>query len=263
MEITMLRLALASSAFALSAATVAAAPAVGLAGDRTLVLFDTETLEVAGTMEVDGVERLHGLDLRPSNGTLVGVTDDDRLVTIDWTTGAATHLATLSTPLPAGGAAVVVDFNPVADRLRLMTGTTNHRVHPDTGEVTVDGSLAFEAGDANEGAEPGVVAAAYTNSFGSPEATAMYDVDAGLGALLQQTAPNDGTLVTIGMLGIEGASGPMAFDVQTTEDGTNTAWLIVGNVLHEVSLETGAPTAQGEIGGAEEPIRDVAVLPAM
>jgi hypothetical protein len=259
----MLRLALVSSALALSAATVAAAPAVGLAGDRTLVLFDTETLEVTGTMEVEGVGRLHGLDLRPSNGTLVGVTDDGRLVTIDPATGTATVLATMSTPLPAGDGAVVVDFNPVADRLRLMTGTTNHRVHPDTGEVTVDGSLAFEAGDANEGAEPAVVAAAYINSFGSPEATAMYDVDAGLGALVQQTAPNDGTLATIGTLGIENAAEPMAFDIQTTEDGTNSAWLIVGNVLHAVSLETGAATAQGTIEGAGDAIRDLAVLPAM
>ncbi len=259
----MLRLALASSALALSAAAAAAAPAVGLVGDRTLVMFDTETLAVTGTVEVEGAERLHGLDLRPSSGSVVAVTDDMRLVTLDLATGMATDLATMDVELPASDAAVVVDFNPMADRLRLMTGTTNHRVNPETGEVTVDGSLAFEAGDASEGTEPMVVAAAYTNSFGTPEETAMYDIDAGLGALVRQTAPNDGTLATIGQLGIAEATEPMAFDIQTTEDGTNTAWLVTNNVLYTVDLETGAATAQGAIVGVEGAIRDFAVLPAM
>jgi hypothetical protein len=91
----------------------------------------------------------------------------------------------------------------------------------------------------------------------------MYDIDAGLGALVRQTAPNDGTLATVGMLGIAEATKPMVFDIQTTEDGTNTAWLVTNNVLHSVDLETGAATAQGAIEGAEGAIRDFAVLPAM
>jgi hypothetical protein len=259
----MLRLAaLTTSALAVSTTIAAAAPAVGLAGDRTLVMFDTETLEVTGTMEVEGVDGLLGLDLRPSDTTLVGVTTDNRIVTIDRATGAATDLSTMDTDFPAGDRAVVVDFNPMADRLRLMTETTNHRVNVDTGEVTVDGSLAFEEGDANAGATPNIVAAAYTNSFGSPEETAMYDIDATLGALIRQTAPNDGTLATIGSLGIAEATEPMSLDVQTTEDGTNSAWLVTNNVLYAVDLETGAATAQGAIAGSEDmEIRDFTVLP--
>lgn len=107
-----------------------------------------------------------------------------------------------------------------------------------------------------------IAAAAYINSYGTPEATAMYNIDAGLGALLQQTAPNDGTLATIGDLGIAAPGETMAFDIQTDAEGTNSAWLVTNNTIHSVDLETGAATAAGEIA-AEGQIRDLAVLPAM
>lgn len=254
--------AFSTSALALSISAAAAATGVGLTDDRTLVMFDTETLEVTGTMDVEGVDRLLGIDLRPSNNTLVGVTDDMRIVTIDTATGAATDLSTMDTPLEVGDMPVIVDFNPMADRLRFMTGTTNHRVNVDTGEVTVDGSLNWVAEDENSEASPMIAAAAYINSYGTPEATAMYNIDSGLGALLQQTAPNDGTLATIGMLNVENPGEMMAFDVQTDAEGANMAWLVTNNTIHSVDLETGAATVAGEIA-ADGQIRDLAVLPAM
>lgn len=107
-----------------------------------------------------------------------------------------------------------------------------------------------------------IAAAAYINSYGTPEATAMYNIDSGLGALLQQTAPNDGTLATIGMLNLENPGEMMAFDVQTDAEGANMAWLVTNNTIHSVDLETGAATAAGEIA-ADGQIRDLAVLPAM
>lgn len=252
-----------TTALALSLSAAAAAPAIGLAGDRTLVMFDTSTLQVTGMVEVDGVNRLHGIDLRPADQTLVGVTDDNRIVTIDPASGAVSDLSTMDTPLPETEVQVVVDFNPAADRLRLMTGTTNHRVNVDTGEVTVDGALVFESGDANEAETAQVVAAAYTNSFGTPDSTAMFDLDAGLGALLQQTSPNDGILATIGALGIEAPGEVMGFDIQTTEAMENTAWLVTNNTLYTVDLETGAASEAGAIEGAEAPIRDLTIMPAM
>lgn len=247
----------------LAPAAAFAAPVIGLTGDKTLVLFDTENPAVSKSMDVTGVDSLAGIDWRPGTKTLIGVTPDSTIVSIDWATGAATEVAKMNTPLPMGQTAVVVDFNPMADRLRYMTGTTNHRVHPDTGEVTVDGSLKYEDGDMNAGKAPNIVAAAYINSFGKPEKTAMYNIDATEGALVQQTKPNDGTLKSIGKLGIEGAGPDYALDVQTTEDGTNTVWLVNGNKLYTVNLETGAATATGDITGIETGIRDIAVLPAM
>ena len=240
-----------------------AAPVLGLVGDTTLVMFDSESLEVTSTMEVSGVDSLVGIDLRPSNNTVVGVTGDNVIVTIDLDSGEATELSTMDTPLEIGDAPVIVDFNPMADRLRYMTGTTNHRVNVDTGEVTVDGELAFEDGDMHAGETPNIVAAAYINSFGTPEATAMYDIDATIGALVQQTSPNDGTLAAIGTLDAEDAGDTFAFDIQTTEDGTNTAMLASGGVLHTVDLETGTATALGPITGLDGDLKDITVLPAM
>jgi hypothetical protein len=140
-----------------------------------------------------------------------------------------------------------------------MSGTANHRVHPDTGEATVDGMLAYLPDDANAKAEPMIAASAYINSFGKPEATAMYNIDAGLSALVQQAPPNDGTLKTIGALGVT-LDGPVGFDVATTVDGTNTAWLAANGGIHTVDLATGAVTASWMLTGTPGPLRDIAVL---
>lgn len=248
----------------LGAAPALAAPAVGLVGDRTLVIFDTATRMVTATHEVSGLDRLAGIDLRPANGTLIGVSAENVVVTIDPATGAATELSRMDVPLPmAAGQPVIVDFNPAADRLRYMSGTTNHRVDVDSGKVTVDGSLAFEAGDMHAGAAPMVVAAAYTQSRGKPEATKMYDIDATLGALLRQTSPNDGTLATIGTLGLAAPGETHAFDIETRADMGDTAWLVSGTTLYTVDLATGAATEAGAITGSPGPLRDLAILPAM
>lgn len=254
---------LATSGLILAAGAAQAAPVLSLTGDKTLVMFDTEKPDVSKTMEVSGVDKLVGIDFRPGNQTVVGVTPDNTIVSIDLATGAATEVAKMDVPLAMNGGPVIVDFNPMADRLRYMTGTTNHRVHPDTGAVTVDGNLAFEEGDMHKGETPNIVAAAYTNSHGKPEKTAMYNIDATIGALVQQTKPNDGTLKAIGKLGIDGKPTSYAFDIQTTADGTNTAWLVADRKLYTVDLATGAATEVGAISGVDGDIRSIAVLPAM
>ena len=259
-----LRFALAASISVIATATSAlAAPVLGLSGDKTLVMFDTEKPAVSKTMEVTGVDKLVGIDYRPGNKTVVGVTPDHRIVSINLETGAASDIAKMDKMLTITDAPVVVDFNPMADRLRFMSGTTNHRVHPDTGAVTVDGTLAFEEGDMHKGETPNIVAAAYTNSIGKPEKTAMYNIDATIGALIQQTKPNDGTLKAIGKLGLKDKPATYAFDIQGTEGGKNTAYLAANKMLYTVNLETGKATEVGAITGVENEVRDIAVLPAM
>jgi hypothetical protein len=253
-----LRASIALSALTLAAGTALAAPVVGLVGGTTLVMFDSETLAVSGTMTVSGVDGLAGIDVRPADKLLYGVSLAGEIVTIDTASGAATVKAALSEKLSSYKGAIV-DFNPMADRLRLMgTDGTNHRVNPDDGAVTVDGSLAYIAGDMHEGETPAIVAAAYINSIGKPEATGMLDIDATIAALIKQAPPNDGTLAAIGKLGVEGSS--YAFDISSTEDLTNTAWLVVDNTLHTVDLETGVATAVGAIEGVDGMITDIAVL---
>ncbi|MFS2153930.1 MULTISPECIES: DUF4394 domain-containing protein [unclassified Rhizobium] len=251
-----------SSVFAMTASAAFAAPVLGLTGDKTLVMFDTAKPAISKTMEVTGVDKLIGIDFRPGTKTVIGVTADHRIVSINLETGAASEVAKMDRMLSLTEAPVVVDFNPMADRLRFMTGTTNHRVHPDTGAVTVDGVLAYEDGDMHKGETPNIVAAAYTNSFGKPEKTAMHNIDATIGALIQQTKPNDGTLKAIGKLGIKDGPATYAFDIQGTEDGKNTAYLAASKILYTVNLETGAATEVGAIEGLDTELRDIAILPA-
>ncbi len=249
---------LTGTAFALMTGAALAAPAIGLTGDKTLVMFDTETLAVSGTMDVSGVDRLHGIDVRPADGMLYGVTGDGKVVTIDTASGAATERSTLSETL-ADGVWASVDFNPVADRLRIVgSDGTNLRANVDDGAVTVDGKLAYEAADMHAGETPNIVAVAYTNSVGKPEATAMYDIDATIGGLIQQAPPNDGVLKAIGKLGVTGSEN-FALDISATADLQNTAWLVTGKTLHTVDLSTGAAAVVGDIDS--DALRDIAILP--
>ena len=237
--------------------------AIGLSGDKMLHKIDATSATVTESMEVTGVDRLLGIDLRPATGQLIGVSDTFQIVEIDPATGAATVISTMDTELTvADGGSVIVDFNPMADKLRFMSGTTNHRVDIETGAVTVDGSLAFEEADMHAGEEPAIVAAAYINSFGKPEATAMYDIDSTIVALIQQTSPNDGTLAAIGKLGIDGADS-YAFDIATDAEGTNTAWLAAGSQLHSVSLEDGSVQESWDIKDAGDAVlRDITFMTA-
>ncbi|UPA27081.1 DUF4394 domain-containing protein [Shinella oryzae] len=261
---TLARTAFAASTVLIVSITVAhAAPVLGLTGEKTLIMFDTTKPAVTKTMEVNGVTKLVGIDFRPGTKTVIGVTPEHAIVSIDLETGAATEVAKMDKMLPLTKAPVVVDFNPMADRLRFMTGTTNHRVHPDTGAVTVDGTLAFEDGDMHKGETPNIVAAAYTNSIGKPEKTAMYNIDATIGALVQQTKPNDGTLKAIGKLGLKDKPAAYAFDIQGEEGGKNTAYLVASKILYTVDLETGAAAEVGAIDGVDNEVRDIAILPSM
>lgn len=256
------------AALLLATATLTAAPAlaqtaIGLTGDRTLVMIDTTTAAVTGSVDVQGVDRLLGIDYRPATNTVIGVTADQAIVVIDPMTGATSALSDMAVKLDiAEGSPVIVDVNPAADRLRFMSGLINHRINMDTGEVTVDGSLNWDPADANAANAPMVAATAYTNSYGKPEKTQMFNIDTALSALLQQTAPNDGTNKTIGALGVA-LEGPVALDVATDAAGTNTVWLAANGGLHLVDLATGAVSQSWALTGTDAPIRDLTVLPAM
>jgi hypothetical protein len=65
-----------TTTFLLATVTAGAAhaeTALGLTGDRTLVMIDTATAAVTGSVEAQGVTRLLGIDYRPGTGTVIGV----------------------------------------------------------------------------------------------------------------------------------------------------------------------------------------------
>jgi hypothetical protein len=247
---------------ALGAAESASAQAfVALVGDNTIALIDPTSRKVTKSWPVKGVDKLAGIDVRPADGMLYGVTDNGWIVTIDTKTGEAKQKAELSEKLKPGATATV-DFNPAADALRIMSSDgRNLRANPDTGKTMVDGELKFVESDMHKGEKPNVVAGAYTNSFKGTKETALYDVDATIGGLLRQAPPNDGMLNAVGKLGVK-LSGPVAFNIVADGNGKNDAWLVSGGTLYAVDLQSGKANSVGSITNLKGTIRDIAWWPA-
>jgi outer membrane protein assembly factor BamB len=232
---------------------------VALSGDGTLTSFDTKTLQAGKSMPIKGVTgRVAGIDMRPADGMLYALSADGTVYTVDAKTGQATMKVKLEMTLPAGVKATV-DFNPVADRLRIIgSDGTSLRANVDDGKVTKDGSLKYADGDKAAGKTPMVTAGAYSNSVKGTKETALYDIDSAMGTFLKQAPPNDGILVTMGSLGVK-AEG-IAFDIGTDANGKNTGYAVVGDTLHTVDIATGAATVAGKVKGLPAGVRDVAVI---
>jgi hypothetical protein len=244
-------------------APVASAATLALLQDgQKIVWVDTDTTKTTGSVMLAAGGRLVGFDVRPADGKLYGVTPEGAIVTVDPKSGAWEKVSQLSETLPAG-VAVSVDFNPVADRMRILTATgKSYRVNVMDGKATVDGALKFADGDAHAGATPMVVAAGYTNSRAGAKETALYDVEAAQAILVKQAPPNDGILSTVGRLGVT-VKGPVAFDVWSDGKGLNVGWLLTDRRLHSVDLATGAATMPKKVGGLKGRILDLAILPSM
>jgi Domain of unknown function (DUF4394) len=155
------------------------------------------------------------------------------------------------------GTITAVDFNPAADRLRVITSDgSNLRINVDDGKTAVDGTLKYKDGDAQAGKTPKVIAAAYINSSNpKPASTALYDID-DAGHLLSQAPPNDGVLNTIGMLGVK-INGPVAFNI-VNKGEDNAAWLATGGTLYSIDLKTGQATSAGKLEGVKGNLTDIA-----
>ena len=244
--------------------SVQAQSAVALTSTGRLLAFDPSTpASATTTVQITGLaggESLVGMDYRPVNRTLVGVTNQNRLVTLNPSTGVATPLATLSVPL--AGTAFGVDFNPVPDRLRIVSNMGQDlRVNVDTGAVTVDGQLAYAAADVNFNQVPLVAAAAYTNSVAGRNATTttLYDIDYGRDILVSQNPPNAGTLVTIGALGVD-FSALAALDIFSPATAYATNVNVGTSSLYRINLATGAATLVGNFSSGIE-VLDFAITP--
>ena len=244
----------------LSAGAASATELLALSADGTLFKVDVASLKVTASMNVSGASDLRGLDMRPASGQVYLLGGTDQLYTLDAASGKATAGSKLQTALPGSGQAVV-DFNPVADRLRLMSPDgTNLRVNVDTGEAAVDGKLAYAADGPYAGKQAKVVAGAYTNSYAGTKSTALYNIDLASGSLMLQNPPNDGVQQEVGKIadGLEAA----AMDIVSDGKGGNTAYVLTGKTLHQLDLTSGKPATLGDIADLPEGIIDIAALPA-
>ncbi len=259
------RLALIAAALMASAAASHAATIYSIANDGgTLVRFDSATpgaVTIIGAFSGDTVT-LSGMDFRPADGLLYGFNQSGSgIYRVDTQTGATMLLSTASTGV--GVPQMGIDFNPVPDRMRVVSASDqNLRINVATGSTIVDGALKYAAGDANFGANPSIIDAAYTNSDQEPAtATTLYYIDEQLDVLISTTNPNAGSMNTIGKLGVN-TGRFTGFDIFTS-GGNNTAFasLTVGGTpgLYTINLATGAATLVGAI--AAQDLFGLAVVP--
>ena len=243
-----------------------------LTAGNKLVSFDSKTPgTLKNSVAIAGLqpnETIVGMDFRPANGQLYAVGSTSRVYLVNLTTGVATASGPPFTAA-LNGKAFGVDFNPVPDRIRVVSDADQSlRLHPDTGAVGgTDTPLAYAPGDPNAGQNPNVVSVAYTNSVAGAKATTLYGLDSNLDILVRQgspdgapISPNTGQLFTIGKLGVD-ITDVSGFDIAST---SGTAYLTLtpsgakSSSLYLVNLTTGAATLVGAIGGSEA-IRDLAV----
>jgi Domain of unknown function (DUF4394) len=230
-----------------------AAPAYALAGG-SLVRFDTATpgaITTVGALS-GATSVLDGIDFRPADGAMYGFrSSDSTIYRVDPATGITTLVSTAATPVTRNSV-VGIDFNPAADRLRVVSSADdNLRIVVPTGATPGDTPLSYAVGDVNAGRNPNVIDAAYTNNDNNPATgTALYYIDNVLDILVSTTNPNGGVLNTVGALGVD-ADDFLGFDIYTA-GGVNTAYasLRVGGLqsLYTIDLNTGAATAVGALG---------------
>ena len=266
--------ALRTAVLAMALATASAFSAevmVGSASGQRLVLFTSDNPEDASVINIKGMqpgEEILGVDQRPATGQLYGLGSSSRLYTFDLVNGTATPVGTGPFATTLSGTSLGFDFNPTVDRIRIVSNTgQNLRAHPVTGAIAaVDSALAYATNDVAAGTSPLVVASAYINNDNNTNTgTVLFNIDAGTDTLVMQTPPNNGTLLTMGALGID-VTAVAGFDVAASDGAAYAALVEAGQPgksdrasLYSVNLATGAVTSLGKLGGPK-PLMSLATL---
>ena len=227
-------------------------------------------------------DRLIGMDFRVARGVLYALSAGGRLYTLDTASGALKPVGTAPAALPLTGSLFGVDFNPAADRIRVVSDSGfNLRLHPDTG-AAIDGNaalgglqpdtaLSFAAGDALAGKQPALIAAAYTYNKKDEKITTNYAIEQTTGSLVVQgsvegvnpvVSPNTGILRTVGSLGVSGVT-DVGFDIA---DVSGVAYAVLRTAtdtrsrLHLIDLSTGRAKVVGTVGDGA-PLLGMAIEP--
>lgn len=260
------------------------APGAGVtSGDTTavtstgrLVTFNRADPALDTAIAITGLqsgETVLGLDARAGGttpGALYALGSTGRVYTIDSTTGVATMASTLaadpadsSQPFTAlSGTEYGVDFDPVSDRLRVVSDTgQNLSINVDTGATVTDAALT-----SGGTARSGVTGIAYSNAFGAACRSTLYYLDSNTDELLTSDSPAGGALKPVGPLGVDfTAIGD--FEIATAADGTNSGYavLVVGGVptSYQINLDTGTAATAGAVTKLDsgELVRDTTIAP--
>ena len=208
---------------------------------------------------------LIGIDFRPQDMKLYGVGNGGGVYTIDTATGAANLVNSLTVTL--SGTYFGVDFNPAADRLRIVSDTGQNLAHNvnDGGVTATNSTLTYTAPPATPVPATGITAAAYTNNdVDQPDtATTLFDLDTDMDQVVIQSPPGAGILVATGKLGVD-AGAAAGFDIYSDLAGGVTvanhafASLPVNGKyrFYHINLTTGQATS---FGAFDDAVVDIAV----
>lgn len=239
---------------------------VGLTSDQRLICFGEHrpglAREIGSVTGLTTDTRLVGIDFRPATGELYGLGDAGGVYTLDLTNASATFKARLNVALE--GTVFGVDFNPVPDRLRVVSDTgQNLRANVADGVTAIDTPVSYVMGTP----AMGIVGAAYTNNDADPNTvTTLYDIDSALDQVAIQAPPNEGRLNPTGKLVIDTGSA-VGFDIYSRlRGGVSTvsvqafASLTTGDRarFYRINLFTGAATLRGTFR-ADDQVIDIAL----
>jgi hypothetical protein len=241
---------------------------VGLTTDQTLVAFASNQprrLRTLGRIRgLQGDQRLVGIDCRVADSTAYGVGDHGGIYRLRLRDATATKVSQLTVPL--SGRAFDIDFNPAANRLRIISDTGQNLRHnldhptgtPAVGVTVVDAPLTVPPAT---GVAAGVTGAAYYNNDLDPAtATTLFTLDTTGDQVAIQSPANAGTLVPTGTLGVDADAGSDAgFDIHYTQDGASAdgrglAALKVNGTyrLYRVELLTGRARLVGSFPASRQ-----------
>ncbi|MBD2438338.1 DUF4394 domain-containing protein [Nostoc sp. FACHB-110] len=219
---------------------------LALDSNNNLFTYNPTLGSFSNRIPVTGINgTLQGIDFRPANNLLYGLTDTDQIYVIDFNTGNSKLVSTLPTSFD-GGFQSLMDFNPVLDALRLIGSNDQNLAVANgaSGELSVTNpqlSLVYADGDRNEGVDPNITAGAYNNNVNGARQTTLFNIDYDKDVLTVQNPTANGINATIGSLGVNFAPNA-GMDISTNAQGVNTAVAVSGTTLYCVNLNTGAAT---------------------
>ena len=250
--------------------------AVGLTTDGRLVRFSTDrpgrTRNIGKVQKgLSGDQSLIGIDYRVQDGKLYGVGDNGGIYTLSDRDASASKVGQLTVGLM--GTAFGVDFNPAANRLRVISDAGQNLRHnlddatattpPLAGMTQNDGTLTIPPATTPAA---GVTGAAYTNNdLDANTATTLFDIDTVNDTVVVQSPANAGLLAPTGKLQVD-AGTSVGFDIYSrnrfgvTQGNTGYATVsVLGRYsFFQVNLLTGKLS---RIGGfrADTQVMDLAI----
>ncbi len=207
-------------------------------------------------------ENILAIDRRPKTDSLYVITSASRLLRLDRTSAICTPIGTRPFAIPLADPTLAgMDFNPAGDAIRVVSGTQNFVLDPESGAATESTALSFITGDPHEGEIPNAAAAAYTRNVNDGGAPRLFvysnKVIASQGLALDGGSTggfNGGKLETLVDLFVSGTNATdHSFDVV----GEDIAFLSLttgnGRRLYQLDLRTGALRYGLLFGQAVEP----------